>query len=70
MKLNNPTCPFDRKECSPNHQGFAEMDGYLNCNECSRYHNGVRETGALKNLEVIVLGWKSIVKQLNNIFKK
>lgn len=70
MKLKNPTCPFDRKECSPNNQGFAEMDGYLDCNECSRYHNGVKETGALRDIEVIVSTWKAIVARLNNIFQK
>lgn len=33
---SNPTCPFDKKECSPNFKGFAEMDGYLDCHNCER----------------------------------
>lgn len=33
--MTNPTCPFDNLECTPNNV-FIDMDGYLNCHECTR----------------------------------
>ena len=53
MKTNSPICPFDRMQCTP------DMDGYIQCKECERYCNGVRETGGMPGLEMI---WRWIKK--------
>jgi len=53
MKTNNPICPFDKSNCEPNVTGFAEMDGCLDCSNCPRYCNGVRETGGFPLLDEI-----------------
>lgn len=63
---NNPICPFDLMDCSPNLMGFSEMDGYLNCSDCPRYCNGVRATGAMPNLEAAVKAVKNVSKLLTN----
>jgi len=44
----NPICPNDRKSCE-----MQDMDSYTDCSNCSRYCNGVRETGGMPGLEMI-----------------
>lgn len=56
MKTNNPICPFDKRECAP------DIDGYIRCKECERYCNSVRETGGMSGLEMI---WK-LIKKIRN----
>lgn len=62
----NPICPFDKIECTPNLTGFAEMDGYLNCNDCPRYCNGVRATGGMPNLEILCNSLKRLTNKIKN----
>jgi len=60
---NNPICPFDKKDCTPDITGYLEMDGYLDCSGCPRYCNGVRETGGMPTVETALESIKNMLKK-------
>jgi len=66
MKNKNhaPICFVDKMECKPNLTGFMEMDGYLDCHNCPRFHNGVRETGGMPGLEWVVESIKKLFAKI------
>jgi len=56
MKTTNPKCLHDKSDCEPK----IDLDGYLDCRDCPRYCNGVRETGGMPILEMVFNKLKQI----------